>query len=102
MTVSDYSAALRPRIGTARGGGARVPLRWGRSGDRACDAAALAGVARPTASVKDVELPAASRQEQLRSTVRTAEAYADRASLWPRVPPSTSRRRWPAFTPGPM
>jgi len=34
-----------------------------------------------TASVKDVELPAASSQEQLRSTVRAAEAYAYHAGF---------------------
>ena len=87
MPVPDYSAALRARVSGLRVGVARAFFfdRLDPEVERAM-AAALALVARLTASVKDVELPDASSQEQLRSTVRAAESYAYHAGFLAKSP----------------
>ena len=82
MPVPDYSAAPRTRVSGLRVGVARAFFfdTLDAEIERAV-AAALAVIARLAASVKDVEVPAASSQEQLRSTVRAAEVYADHAEF---------------------
>jgi aspartyl-tRNA(Asn)/glutamyl-tRNA(Gln) amidotransferase subunit A len=87
LPLPDYSAALRARVSGLRVGVAR-PFFFERLDpeiERAM-AAALVVVTRLTASVRDVELPDASRQEQLRSTVRAAESYAYHADFIEKSP----------------
>ena len=87
MPVPDYSAALRARISGLRVGVARPFFFDGLDPEiERAMAAALAVVTRLTASVKDVEVPGASGQEQLRSTVRAAESYAYHAGFIEKSP----------------
>src|SRR5262249_10195723 len=87
MTVPDYSAALRAHVSGLHVGVARAFFFDGLDSEiEQVMAAALAVIGRLTASVKDVELPAASSQEQLRSTVRAAEASAYHAGFLAKSP----------------
>jgi aspartyl-tRNA(Asn)/glutamyl-tRNA(Gln) amidotransferase subunit A len=81
MKVPDYTAALRAPAGTLRLGVARE--FFFESLDPEIEGAmnqALAILQKLTAGIKDVAI-SASTQEQLRSTVRLAEAYAYHAKM---------------------
>jgi aspartyl-tRNA(Asn)/glutamyl-tRNA(Gln) amidotransferase subunit A len=81
MKVPDYSAALRTPATTLRVGVARE--FFFESLDPEIEGAmnqALAVLQKLTAGIKDVAI-SASTQEQLRSTVRLAEAYAYHAKM---------------------
>src|SRR5437588_2497815 len=81
MTVPDYAAALRKGTGTVRLGIARDFFFEGLDPEieRATNQA-LAVLEKLTAGIRDVAI-SASTQEQLRSTVRLAEAYAYHAKM---------------------
>jgi aspartyl-tRNA(Asn)/glutamyl-tRNA(Gln) amidotransferase subunit A len=81
MKVPDYTAALRISPATLRLGVAREFFFEGLDPEieRAMNQA-LAVLGKLTASIRDVKV-SASTQEQLRSTVRLAEAYAYHAKM---------------------
>ena len=81
MKIPDYTAALRTSPATLRLGIAREFFFEGLDAEieRATNQA-LAVLEKLTAGIKDVSV-SASTQEQLRSTVRLAEAYAYHAKM---------------------
>ena len=86
MTVPDYSASLGARVSSLRVGVARAFFFDGLDPeiDRA-SSEALSVIAKLTGGIKDVEV-SASTQEQLRSTIRAAEAYAYHAAFLAKSP----------------
>jgi aspartyl-tRNA(Asn)/glutamyl-tRNA(Gln) amidotransferase subunit A len=86
MSVPDYSAALRGKVSSLRVGVART--FFFESLDPEIEAAvtdALRVLEKIAAGLRDVTLPA-SMQETLRSTVRSAEAYAYHAEFVEKTP----------------
>ena len=86
MKIPDYTAALRTSPATLRLGIAREFFFEGLDPEieRAMNQA-LPVLAKLTAGIKDVAI-SASTQEQLRSTVRLAEAYAYHAKMMAATP----------------
>jgi len=81
MKIPDYTAALRTSPATLRLGIAREFFFEGLDAEiEGATNQALAVLEKLTAGIKDVSVPA-STQEQLRSTVRLAEAYAYHAKM---------------------
>jgi aspartyl-tRNA(Asn)/glutamyl-tRNA(Gln) amidotransferase subunit A len=100
MKIPDYAAALRMSPATLRLGVAREFFFEGLDAEiERAMSEALTVLKRLTASMKDVKV-SASTQEQLRSTVRLAEAYAYHAKMMAATPdlyqPETLARLRPA------
>jgi aspartyl-tRNA(Asn)/glutamyl-tRNA(Gln) amidotransferase subunit A len=100
MDVPNYSAAIRQRPGSVRVGVARDFFFEGLDPEiRTATDRALAVLEKLTAGVTEVMIPARN-QEELRATVRLAEAYAYHADFMAKAPELYQRETLARLRPG--